>query len=337
MQRQGPTRLAWIPSIPVRLQDSRRAPQASPCTRRSSRRCRPPRCSLTPDEESAALGAARATYHLATDSPSSASTHDLHLFCAVKGVTAGGNPWDRARLLAAAAGYAEDERAVRLRSGARWERLDERGRVRLCHTVCNAEGDVTYIDPATGYTVFSFFGHLKRGSCCGIKTLEDGAWERTHRCRHCPYTDDGRLVSEKTVALKARIGVVERSRERAQEIWKGGLSGEGTGGAQAGGDGDGEDGAAVSGKRETVVPREQLSLDGSHLRRVVRIKPRRTSADAKCAVCGDEGVVRCTRCNGWTYLFSPQLMECPQCSAEGYHPCMACTPFRPPSRSSFYS
>jgi cob(I)alamin adenosyltransferase len=36
-----------------------------------------------------------------------------------------------------------------------------------------AEG--TYIDPATGFTVFTELTHLKRGKCCGNK------------CRHCPY------------------------------------------------------------------------------------------------------------------------------------------------------
>jgi Family of unknown function (DUF5522) len=33
----------------------------------------------------------------------------------------------------------------------------------------------TYIDPSTGYTVFTELAHLKRGFCCGNK------------CRHCPY------------------------------------------------------------------------------------------------------------------------------------------------------
>ena len=33
----------------------------------------------------------------------------------------------------------------------------------------------TYIDPATGFTVFTEYSHLKRGKCCG------------NRCRHCPY------------------------------------------------------------------------------------------------------------------------------------------------------
>jgi len=33
----------------------------------------------------------------------------------------------------------------------------------------------TYIDPATGFTVFTELAHLKRGKCCG------------NQCRHCPY------------------------------------------------------------------------------------------------------------------------------------------------------
>ena len=55
----------------------------------------------------------------------------------------------------------------------------------------------TYIDPATGFTVFTELAHLKRGKCCG------------NQCRHCPYgwsnvrnenggfnqNDTGRVVS----------------------------------------------------------------------------------------------------------------------------------------------
>jgi cob(I)alamin adenosyltransferase len=36
-------------------------------------------------------------------------------------------------------------------------------------------GERTYIDPETGFTVFTELIHLKRGKCCGNK------------CRHCPY------------------------------------------------------------------------------------------------------------------------------------------------------
>lgn len=34
---------------------------------------------------------------------------------------------------------------------------------------------ITYIDPITGYNVFTKYAHIKRGKCCGSK------------CRHCPY------------------------------------------------------------------------------------------------------------------------------------------------------
>jgi hypothetical protein len=39
---------------------------------------------------------------------------------------------------------------------------------------CNSCSD-TYIDPATGYSVFTAYSHKKRGKCCGSG------------CRHCPF------------------------------------------------------------------------------------------------------------------------------------------------------
>eukprot|EP01039_Chlorochromonas_danica_P008886 gene8886-9802_t len=44
----------------------------------------------------------------------------------------------------------------------------------LHRTAC-AAGQDTYIDPATGYTVFTSLFHEKKGKCCG------------NACRHCPY------------------------------------------------------------------------------------------------------------------------------------------------------
>jgi len=43
------------------------------------------------------------------------------------------------------------------------------------HTLALREQSRTYIDPATGFTVFTEYSHLKRGKCCGSM------------CRHCPY------------------------------------------------------------------------------------------------------------------------------------------------------
>lgn len=43
------------------------------------------------------------------------------------------------------------------------------------HAAACGNGDSTYEDPATGFTVFTELSHLKRGKCCG------------RMCRHCPY------------------------------------------------------------------------------------------------------------------------------------------------------
>ena len=45
---------------------------------------------------------------------------------------------------------------------------------RLHQEACNAKQE-SYIDPETGYLVFTSYYHLERGHCC-----ESG-------CRHCPY------------------------------------------------------------------------------------------------------------------------------------------------------
>jgi ABC-type Fe3+-hydroxamate transport system substrate-binding protein/diphthamide synthase (EF-2-diphthine--ammonia ligase) len=44
------------------------------------------------------------------------------------------------------------------------------------HRIACEDGHLTYIDPATGYTVFTEVAHKKRGKCCGSG------------CRHCPYS-----------------------------------------------------------------------------------------------------------------------------------------------------
>ena len=43
------------------------------------------------------------------------------------------------------------------------------------HQNAMLKGSTTYIDPATGFTVFTELAHLRRGKCCG------------NICRHCPY------------------------------------------------------------------------------------------------------------------------------------------------------
>ncbi|KAL7563808.1 hypothetical protein ACA910_019542 [Epithemia clementina (nom. ined.)] len=43
------------------------------------------------------------------------------------------------------------------------------------HRVAVSQGSKTYLDPTTGFTVFTELAHLQRGKCCGSS------------CRHCPY------------------------------------------------------------------------------------------------------------------------------------------------------
>ncbi|MAY19489.1 MAG: hypothetical protein CL955_02580 [Erythrobacteraceae bacterium] len=43
------------------------------------------------------------------------------------------------------------------------------------HEAACARGEHGYVDPDTGYMVFTRLAHLARGSCCGSA------------CRHCPY------------------------------------------------------------------------------------------------------------------------------------------------------
>ncbi|XP_049625700.1 uncharacterized protein C1orf53 homolog [Suncus etruscus] len=48
-------------------------------------------------------------------------------------------------------------------------------RIVQLHASACAAGQLNYVDPATGYLVFTQLAHLQKGSCCGSA------------CRHCPY------------------------------------------------------------------------------------------------------------------------------------------------------
>lgn len=50
-----------------------------------------------------------------------------------------------------------------------------RVRILAAHAAAMEAGSATYVDPATGYQVFTAAALVARGSCC-----ETG-------CRHCPY------------------------------------------------------------------------------------------------------------------------------------------------------
>eukprot|EP00177_Eucheuma_denticulatum_P007062 GFKZ01012850.1.p1 GENE.GFKZ01012850.1~~GFKZ01012850.1.p1 ORF type:complete len:369 (+),score=29.40 GFKZ01012850.1:92-1198(+) len=301
---------------------------------------------LSPEEISAIEAAALVTHYFSINNSSPLTTWQLAAFCNIKNLPLPSNLWDRSALESVARSYLRRERLSRVKRGAEWEAMSTPQKIRCLHEVCNAEGDVTYIDPATGYTVFSHYGHLKRGSCCGVKKGQGGDIERIHRCRHCPYDQEGMLRSAKLKGLQDRIQVVQRTKERAQELYKEGIDGVGlriengldvrekepmTSGAEIDTTNDGDKGESMVGVRERHGLAERFA-------KVVRREPESAKKEkVDCATCGDERYVTCTRCKGWTFLVSPQMMKCPQCDAKGYHPCMECTPFRPPLRSSFYS
>jgi hypothetical protein len=52
-------------------------------------------------------------------------------------------------------------------------------RVRAAHDAAVRAGQAGYVDPTSGYFVFTAAHLAARGSCCGSG------------CRHCPYGQDG--------------------------------------------------------------------------------------------------------------------------------------------------
>lgn len=54
-------------------------------------------------------------------------------------------------------------------------RMSSQMEIEELHRAACVRGQDTYIDPATGYTVFTEVFHKRRGKCCG------------NACRHCPY------------------------------------------------------------------------------------------------------------------------------------------------------
>ncbi|KAJ2835489.1 hypothetical protein FBU31_001611 [Coemansia sp. 'formosensis'] len=66
-------------------------------------------------------------------------------------------------------------------------------------------GDQTYIDPATGYMVFTELSHRDRGYCCGNK------------CRHCPFEHDNVGKPEQ---LKQQAQAVRETRKLARKLSK---------------------------------------------------------------------------------------------------------------------
>lgn len=66
---------------------------------------------------------------------------------------------------------------------------EEERTIHRVHTeACEAQKQM-YVDPGSGYKVFTEFAHRQRGTCCGSA------------CRHCPFGQ----VNVKNVKLKKRF------------------------------------------------------------------------------------------------------------------------------------
>lgn len=335
------TAAPWICflSYPLKLLPSNVSIPPSVCGRRSRgwNRLHPRACAgsskgLNTDERAMAQAAVKVT-QLLQSQPSAVQVLEILAFCSIKGLRIPPNIWDRERLESQALGYLADERMSRIKTGERWKSLSESEKITILHTVCNAEGDVTYIDPKTGYTVFSFYAHLKRGDCCGVKRNEPGdeEYERTHRCRHCPYTDAGYIGNAKIQALNDRIHVIDYVRQSVGEAWKNNSTPVSSLCFADDAESNRSTTAAGSGASETGDRPNRTTMG------VVSENADPEEKNWNCKSCQDKQSVKCTRCNGWTFLITPEIMKCAQCDAKGHHPCMECTSYRPPPLTSFYS
>eukprot|EP00980_Cylindrotheca_fusiformis_P029416 scaffold23471_cov141-Cylindrotheca_fusiformis.AAC.13 len=77
------------------------------------------------------------------------------------------------------------------------------------HLEALKRGSRTYIDPATGYTVFTELSHLKRGTCCG------------NACRHCPYGFENVRNGIQKRPAKLRSGDFETAQKMVLAIQEG--------------------------------------------------------------------------------------------------------------------
>ena len=73
------------------------------------------------------------------------------------------------------------------------------------HQQAIQQGQLTYKDPATGFTAFTELAHLKRGVCCGSQ------------CRHCPYGWKN-VKSGTTREAKVQSGNIEATQTMIEAI-----------------------------------------------------------------------------------------------------------------------
>ncbi|KAA8491278.1 hypothetical protein FVE85_7699 [Porphyridium purpureum] len=174
--------------------------------------------------------------------------------------------------------------------------MEQRKAIRVLHEVAVSKGAATYIDPATGYTVFTALSLLQRPTgCCGI-SAEDAplgaAPKRTHRCRHCPYDHDGRLNRADMKALAARAHLLVALRDRVDRYV------------------------------DTALKDKLAEASVRHEGR-------------ECQLCFGSQEADCERCKGVGILISPDLATCHVCRGAKRTPCPRCTAWAAPVPKAF--
>nr|XP_057928352.1 uncharacterized protein C1orf53 homolog [Doryrhamphus excisus] len=82
------------------------------------------------------------------------------------------------------------------------ELTEEELLIHRVHTeACEAKKQM-YVDPSSGYKVFTEYAHLRRGTCCGSA------------CRHCPYGQ----VNVKDPAMKKLTMALAAEKKRAVQF-----------------------------------------------------------------------------------------------------------------------
>jgi len=182
------------------------------------------------------------------------------------------------------------------------KQLDPQRLILLLHEVAVSNGAVTYLDPATGYTVFTSFSLVTRDSgCCGVKYKEDGTYVRTHKCRHCPYDMDGKLSRKDMKELKARGPMIAAYRDAMESEMQ-----------------------QLASKIVSVA-----SSSGHKITEAVE------GASADCGTCRGSGVTPCPKCMGLGFLITPDIRKCHICNGQKQTPCLSCTGWQIPVSKAF--
>ena len=84
----------------------------------------------------------------------------------------------------------------------------------VTHQQACERGEKTYIDPETGYMVFTRLGLLERDRCCGAG------------CRHCPFEHDAVPVSQRSKRIQQAAWLTDRRADNSMPatilFWSGG-------------------------------------------------------------------------------------------------------------------